>query len=74
MDTETKILRRFITGRVREPDLDIRNSLNGLNFETQLLEELVSDGEALKSVERIRIQLRTLADQLHGLSIAIPER
>lgn len=47
---------------------DVRNGLNSLDLETELLLELAPEGEAADSAGRIRKQLRGLAQHLRGLA------
>lgn len=49
---------------VRQHTHDIRNHLNGLDLEAALLAEIVTDGEAAKSVTRLRAQIRSIAANL----------
>ena len=58
-----------IAAFVRQHTHDVRNGLNSLDLETALLQELVTDDEAASSVERVRKQLRGLAQQLRAISM-----
>lgn len=53
---------------VRQHTHDVRNGLNSLDLETEYLGELVPAGEAAESVDRVRKQLRSVAQQLRSLS------
>jgi light-regulated signal transduction histidine kinase (bacteriophytochrome) len=53
---------------MRQHTHDVRNGLNSLDLETSLLQELVSDAEGRGSVDRVRQQVRRLAEQLRALS------
>jgi signal transduction histidine kinase len=68
MNSAPEIPWKRVTGFVRQHTHDVRNGLNSLDLETTLLNELVTDGEATASVERIQKQLRALAMQLRSLA------
>ena len=68
MDTEPDIPCGRVAAFVREHVHDLRNVLNNLDLETGLLQELVNEGEAQASANRVRKQVRTLADRLRSLS------
>ena len=68
METEPDIPCGRVAAFVREHVHDLRNVLNNLDLETGLLQELVSGGEAHASADRLRKQVRTLADRLRSLS------
>lgn len=69
MDTAPEIPLKRMSEFVRQHTHDVRNGLNSLDLEATYLAELVTDSEAVASVERIQRQLRTLAQQLRGLSM-----
>lgn len=59
---------------VRQHTHDVRNGLNSLDLEIELLNELVPvEGEAMDSVKRIRKQVRGVTQQLRTLSILFQE-
>ncbi len=68
MNSAPEIPWKRVAGFVRQHTHDVRNGLNSLDLETTLLNELVTDGEATASVERIQKQLRALASQLRSLA------
>src|SRR5260221_13406175 len=68
MDTEPDIPCARIVEFVRGHIHDLRNVLNNLDLETGLLKELVTEGEAQISADRVRRQVRILADRLRSLS------
>jgi light-regulated signal transduction histidine kinase (bacteriophytochrome) len=70
---ETAIPWTRIAAFVRQHTHDVRNGLNSLDLETELLTELVTDTEANASVGRVRKQLRGIAQQLRGLSMLFQE-
>jgi signal transduction histidine kinase len=57
-----------VAGFVHQHTHDLRNDLNSIDLETALLQELVTDPEALQSVSRLRQQLRAMAERLRNLS------
>ncbi|MHB1081132.1 MAG: histidine kinase [Prosthecobacter sp.] len=58
---------------VRRHVHDVRNGLNSLDLEMELLNDLAPEDEAMASVERMRRQLRTLAQQLRTLAAQFQE-
>lgn len=68
MDTQPEITWPRVAGFVRQLTHDVRNHLNGLDLETALLNELVTDGEAKESVDRLRRLIRQTASELRTLS------
>jgi light-regulated signal transduction histidine kinase (bacteriophytochrome) len=68
MEAEPAIPCARVAEFVRQYNHDLRNVLNSLELETALLQELVSEDEAQASTDRIRKQVRTLADRLRSLS------
>jgi len=73
MDTPTEITWPRVAGFVRQLTHDVRNHLNGLDLETALLNELVTDGEAKESVDRLRRLIRQTASELRTLSAKFAE-
>jgi signal transduction histidine kinase len=57
-----------IAGFVRQLTHDVRNQLNGLELETALIADSLSDPEAMESLVRIREQLHHVAGTLKTLS------
>jgi len=53
---------------VRHLTHDLRNHLNGIELETTLLSDSITDSEGMESVARIREQLHELAGNLRELS------
>ncbi len=70
---ETDIPWSRVAAFVRQHTHDVRNGLNSLDLETEFLHELVPVGEASESVQRIRKQLRSVAQQLRTLSALFQE-
>ena len=68
MDAETAIPLARIAEFVRQHTHNVRNSLNSLELESGLLQEFVLDAEGQASTERIRRQLRSLAEDMRALS------
>lgn len=68
MDIQPEITWPRVAGFVRQLTHDVRNHLNGLDLETALLNELVTDGEAKESVDRLRRLIRQTASELRSLS------
>jgi K+-sensing histidine kinase KdpD len=62
-----------IAAFVRQHTHDVRNGLNSLDLETSFLQELVTDNEAAASADRVRKQVRGLAQQLRTLSMMVQE-
>ena len=52
---------------------DLRNHLNGVNLETMLLSEFVTDPDALESVERIKDQVQRSVAEMSALSAKLSE-
>lgn len=63
----------LITAFIRQHTHDLRNELNGLDLETALLADVVTDPEAVEGVTRMRGQLRQIAADLRGLSAKFAE-
>ncbi len=57
-----------VAGFIRQFTHDVRNGLHGLDLETALLHELITEGEASEGVERVHKQLRAMAAQLRSVS------
>lgn len=53
---------------VRQHTHDVRNDLNSLDLETELLRDLVTDLEATTSIQSMQKQLRNVATQLRTLA------
>jgi hypothetical protein len=53
---------------MRQHTHDVRNGLNSLELETSFLQELVTDEEGRESVDRVRQQVRRIAEQMRSLS------
>lgn len=70
---ETHIPWSRVAAFVRQHTHDIRNGLNSLELETEFLHELVPEGEPGESVQRVRKQLRSVAQQLRALSALFQE-
>lgn len=68
MATEPDIPLGRVAAFVREHTHDVRNSLNSLALEAAMLEEFVTGEEGSASLQRMRRQLRALAEELHSLS------
>lgn len=73
MEVEPDIPVERVAAFVRQHTHDVRNALNSLDLETSLLRELVTDGEAHECVERVRRQVRTVAEQMRSLSAFFQE-
>lgn len=58
---------------VRQHMHDLRNHLNGVNLETMLLSEFVTDPDALESVERIKDQVQRSVQEMSALSAKLSE-
>jgi len=58
---------------VRQHTHDVRNGLNSLDLETALLQEIVTDPEGRACVDRVRKQVRGLAEQLRAISALFQE-
>lgn len=57
-----------ITAFIRQHTHDVRNGLNGLELEAELLAEIVTDPEAKTSIESIQLKLRTVTKQLRSMA------
>lgn len=57
-----------VTAFVRQHTHDVRNGLNGLELETELLREIVTDPEGAASMDAIQKKLRTVTKQLKSIS------
>lgn len=69
MELEPSIPSVRVAAFVRQFTHDCRNGLNSLDLETGILEEFVSEGEGQESLQRVRRQLRSLAERLRSLSM-----
>lgn len=67
MSSDPEIPAACVAKFVRQITHDVRNGLNGLDLEAAYLLELEEDEEARASVQRIRQQIRGLAEQLRAL-------
>jgi signal transduction histidine kinase len=68
MDSDPTLPWSRVATFVRQHTHDVRNQLNGLDLEAALLNEIISDPEAVETVKRIRNQLRTVAADLRALA------
>jgi signal transduction histidine kinase len=68
MDCEPDIPWARVAAFVRQHTHDVRNALNSLDLETAILEEFVHEDEGHASLDRVRRQIRALAEQLRSLS------
>jgi signal transduction histidine kinase len=68
MESEPEIPVERVAAFVRQHTHDVRNGLNSLDLETSLLRELVTGGEAQECVDRVRRQVRIVAEQMRSLS------
>jgi signal transduction histidine kinase len=68
MDSEPTISLERVSAFIRQHTHDVRNGLNSLDLETSLLQELIADPEAVACVDRVRRQIRSLAEQMRSLS------
>ena len=73
MPSDPKIPVERVASFVRQHTHDVRNGLNGLDLEAALLLEIVSDEEARAGVQRMRAQVRGLAEQLRTLGARFQE-
>ena len=73
MDSEPDISWTRVAAFMRQHTHDVRNGLNALDLESALLQEIVVDDEARAAVERLRRQVRGIAEQLRGLSALFQE-
>lgn len=67
MSSDPDIPQARVAAFVRQFTHDVRNGLNGLDLEAAYLLELETDAEARASVQRMRQQIRGLAEQLRSL-------
>lgn len=68
MDSETEIPLARVAEFVRQHTHNVRNSLNSLELEAGLLQEFVLDAEGQAGMERVRKQVRALAEEMRSLS------
>jgi len=68
MDDELPIPYSCVAGFVRQQMHDVRNHLNGMDLEAALLNEIVTDPEAVAAISRLRAQIRETANSLRALS------
>ena len=68
MSTEPQIPWARIVAFVRQHTHDVRNGLNCLDLETSLLRELITDDEGRQSVDRVRSQVRSMANEMRSLA------
>lgn len=73
MDAELSIPYSRIAAFIRQHTHDVRNHLNGLDLESALITEIVTDPEAAAAVARLRAQIRETANALRTLSSKISE-
>lgn len=62
-----------VTAIVRRHTHDVRNYINSLDLEASLLEELITDPDAITSVKRMRAQLSQLEATVRELSVKFTE-
>jgi light-regulated signal transduction histidine kinase (bacteriophytochrome) len=65
---ETQIPCERVAAFIRQHTHDVRNDLNSIDLESSLLQEIVPSGDARDGVDRIRRQVRSLAQKLRSLS------
>lgn len=58
---------------MRQYTHDVRNTINCMDLEMELMQDLVTDPEAVTSMNRIREQLRSMELQMRSLSAAFHE-
>ncbi len=68
METEPAIPWARVAAFVRQHTHDVRNGLNSVDLETGILEEFVTEEEGRESLQRLRRQIRTLAEHLRTLA------
>lgn len=68
METETVIPWTRVAAFVRQHTHDVRNGLNSVDLETGILEEFLTEAEGRESLQRVRRQIRALADHLRPLA------
>lgn len=68
MDAEIDIPWASFAKFMQQYTHDIRNGLNGLELESALLQEIITDETALASVGRARKQVRALGQKMRSLS------
>ena len=73
MDSEPDISWTRLSAFMRQHTHDVRNGLNALDLETALLQEIITDEEGLVSLERVRRQVRGMAEHLRSLSALFQE-
>lgn len=62
-----------LAGFFRQHTHDVRNDINGIDLEMELLQELQTDPEAVESMNHVRQQLRGMEQRLRSLSVLFHE-
>lgn len=73
MQSDFQIPWSNVAAFVRQHMHDLRNHLNGVNLETMLLTEFVTDPDALESVERIKDQVQRSVAEMSALSAKLSQ-
>jgi len=70
---ESSISQARVAAFLRQYTHDVRNTINCMDLEMELMQDLVTEPEAVTSMNRIRDQLRSMEVQMRSLSAAFHE-
>lgn len=71
--SESSISPTRVAAFIRQYTHDVRNTINCMDLEMELMQDLITEAEAVTSMTRIREQLRSMEVQMRSLSAAFHE-
>ncbi|MGV3663180.1 MAG: hypothetical protein ACO1TE_23615 [Prosthecobacter sp.] len=71
--SESSISPTRVAAFVRQYTHDVRNTINCMDLEMELMQDVITEPEAVTSMNRIREQLRSMEMQMRSLSAAFHE-
>lgn len=71
--SESSISPTRVAAFIRQYTHDVRNTINCMDLEMELMQDLITEPEAVTSMNRIREQLRSMEVQMRSLSAAFHE-
>lgn len=71
--SESSISPTRVAAFIRQYTHDVRNTINCMDLEMELMQDLITEPEAVTSMNRIREQLRAMEVQMRSLSAAFHE-
>lgn len=71
--TESSISPTRVAAFIRQYTHDVRNTINCMDLEMELMQDLIAEPEVITSMNRVREQLRSMEVQMRTLSAAFHE-